>query len=108
MVISIDYNEPNPRSYKNVKVYYSPEKESIFESGDFCKDWFLATKEALLHSVFSKDDPHVLFSSSVDHFFMDGADELYDVINIPDTTIQIYIPKGSKMNWEKCKKLWND
>lgn len=104
MVISINYNEPNPASYKNVKIYYSEDKEVFFDSGDFCKDWFLATKEVLLNS----DNTHISFSSSVDHFFMDGADEIYDVIIIPGTEIPVYAPKGKKMNWEKCKKLWND
>lgn len=104
MVISIDYNEPNPHAYKSVRLYYSSEKEITFDSGDFCRDWFLATKEAILNS----DNTPILFSSSVDHFFMDGADEIYDVITIPETQIPVYVPKGSRMNWEKCKNLWND
>lgn len=103
MIISIEYNEPNPASYTSVTLAYSLEKIKVFNTTDFCKDWFNAVKTF----IFESDNTDVKFSSSVDNFFIDGADELYDVINVPNTSIPIYIPKRSKMKWNDCLKLWN-
>jgi hypothetical protein len=67
--IGIDFDEGDQSSYRAVTAKIGLKgKEHRFETGDPIKDW----KQAIL---FCADNASlVLFSSSVDHFVMDGED----------------------------------
>jgi hypothetical protein len=115
----------NPIEYKSVYLHYS-NGEEIFNSGDFIKDWadakkFFSTKLMDKEFAFSQ-------SSSVDHFFMDGAnyDSAYlhvveekPVLKYLDkkdpnylyTQKDVYngweffVEKDTKPTWEELKKI---
>ncbi len=102
----------------------------IYNSGDFVKDWYNAKRYYIRYA--QDDDPHFSHSSSVDHFFMDGAnftpaylhvvDELYvengeakkrriGVLKYhgdePKQEVvegfEYFIPKGRRWTWEELK-----
>ena len=120
-VYGINYNEAGseqPLNYESVRVHYGKNEEKLFNSGNFVKDWFDLVK--FIINVLSETEPHFVGSSDVDHFFMDGADELYDEAYIvPDETgvaelcygnfeeigIKLYIPKGTKPTWTELKEI---
>lgn len=73
--IGINYNESgkeNDLGYKGVCLHYGKFEEKVFDSGDFVKDWF-ECKKFIANSKILEEEVFVLQSSSVDHFFMDGA-----------------------------------
>ena len=115
-VYSIEYDEPNVLSYKHTKISYGDNEKKIFDSGDFIKDWFDLIK-FIVTELFEREI-HFVGSSSVDHFFMDGADELYDIaylnsnntspelvyeVDDMDIMIQLYVPKGTQPTWDELK-----
>lgn len=65
--ISIDYDEGDQATYRAVEVAVREEKPVRFETCDPVSDW----KSAIHHAANSECD-FILFSSSVDHFTMDG------------------------------------
>lgn len=65
--MTIDYDEGDQSTYKAVTVKIRDGKEVRFSTGDPVADW----KSALRHAADESVDM-VLFSSSVDHFVMDG------------------------------------
>jgi hypothetical protein len=136
-VIGINYDGGNyydddgnlierPIIYEGVTLRASGE-DYEFNTGDFIKDWMSAKKKF----VDLDDEPHFSQSSSVDSFFMDGAE--YDaaylhvengvpVLKYVDksdpnylwTQREIYedgwecfVPKGSKFTWEELKKYYH-
>lgn len=119
-VYSINYNEGNKTDlgYKSVQIRYANlTKIKIFESGNFIKDWFDLIKFIVLE--LSDSELHFSGSSSVDHFFMDGANKLYDVAYlfnydeysdlkyniIPEDELKFYVPKGTTPTWGELKKM---
>lgn len=100
----------------------------VYESGDFVKDWNALMRDYLKEQKYD----YVVFSSSFDHFFFDGADydvaylfsylvdgegvwELIDaknhkrfkelnIINLDEDCFKFYLPKGVKMTWEEFKE----
>ena len=70
------YNDNGEKVENNIiyeSVYlYTTEKRYIFNSGNFVKDWFDANK--LYLTELYKIEPHLSYSSSVNHFFFDGGD----------------------------------
>lgn len=70
----------------------------------------------------SETEYHFAGSSSVDHFFMDGADKLYDEAYLIDATvggetksvlsyeydedaIKFYVPKSTQPTWAELKEM---
>ena len=122
-VYRINYDEGNKQDlgYKSVCIFYGKlDKERVFDSGNFVKDWFDLVK--FIINELSETESHFVGSSSVDHFFMDGADELYDEvylveINVDGKTkhdltnvynsdaIKFHVPKGTQPTWEELKKM---
>ena len=115
-VYSIEYDEPDVSTYKHVKISYGENQKKIFDSGDFVKDWYNLIKFIVLNL----EEYPIVGSSSVDHFFMDGANDLYDVAYlVPDENdetklvyerkgedfIELYVPKGMQPTWEELKIL---
>jgi hypothetical protein len=116
-VYGINYDEGNKDlGYKSVRIHYGDDEEKIFDSGNFVKDWFDLIK--LIIMELSKTESHFVGSSDVDHFFMDGADELYDyawlktdgdkstlIYECDEELIQFYVPKGTQPTWEELKEM---
>jgi hypothetical protein len=122
-VYGINYDEGNRKDlgYKSVDISYGYlKKEKVFDSGNFVKDWFDLVKFIIME--LSGAEPHFSGSSSVNHFFMDGADELYDEAYLVDATvdgklksvlsydydedaIRFYVPKGTQPTWEELKEM---
>jgi len=123
--ITIRYNEGNKTDlgYKSVDLHYNNTKK-IFNSGNFIKDWFDLKKFITLEL----DVNYITYSSSVDHFIMDGApyDQAYlhmidekpvlkyfdrsnlnwwiDSEKIGDGT-ELFVHDGTKPTWEELKEL---
>lgn len=121
-VYSIEYDEGNEQDlgYKSVHISYgfnNPEKEKVFNSGNFVKDWFDLMK--FIITELRKTEMHFVGSSSVDHFFMDGAkyDKAYLVLfDKNDETVLkydekyndghlFYVPEGTQPTWAELKKM---
>jgi hypothetical protein len=121
-VYGINYDEGNKDlGYESVDISYGYLKEKkIFNSGNFVKDWFDLVKFIIME--LGQAEPHFVGSSSVDHFFMDGADKLYDEAYLVDATvdgelksvlsyvydedaIRFYVPKGTQPTWNELKEM---
>ena len=93
-ITSIIYTEPDQTSYEGVKVTYGDNLIKIFNTGDFVKDWYLATKFKVQEIWDS--EPHFTLSSTVDHFIMDG--DLYEsawvVLDENDNPKLAYVSDG--------------
>lgn len=116
-IISIDYDEGNKEEglgYKSVKLSRSSNKEKfIFDSGDFIKDWYNAVKKYI---EISHEEYHCSYSSSVDHFIMDGAEfdsawvmldntlKAYLVYEYNERGTEVFVKKGTKPTWEELKQ----
>ena len=108
----------HPIDYKTVYLHLSNDKEILFESGNFVKDWFHAKKKFLeVH----EEEMHLSASSSVDHFIMDGApyDSAYLVFKdegdvgeltyeYDDKGWEMFVEKGTKPTWDELKKYCKD
>ena len=77
-VIGIEYNESSKKKdimkgYSGVSIRYgaSFNKNRLFNSGDFVKDWYDCNK--FIITELSDSEYAFSNSSSVDHFIMDGA-----------------------------------
>jgi hypothetical protein len=107
----------NPVDYKNVYLHFcGGDKEFVFESGNFVKDWFEAKKKFL---EFHEEEVSLGSSSSVDHFIMDGApyDSAYLVFKndeddtgeltyeFDDKGWEMFVPKGTKPTWKELKEM---
>lgn len=108
-VISINYDESDVKTYVGVELSYDITNKFVCASGDFIKDWYHIIK----FLVTSQLEEPVIYSSSVDHFFMDGApyDSFYlkvqnDVgsLTTDQTGIEIFVEKGTNPTWEELKK----
>lgn len=121
-VISVNYNEGSNEpdlGYKSVAIKPSGyDVEILFDTGDFVQDWFNATKYGMLNEFM-----YVSMSSSVDHFIMDGGNELYDsmylVLDEETKTFELteeynesgyefFVPKGKRFTWDELKDAYND
>lgn len=104
-----------PIEYKHVYLYFCSDKEHIFDSGDFVKDWYNAKKKFL---EFIDDEVRLAGSSSVDQFIMDGApyDSAYLVFKdnndigefvyeFDEQGWEMFVPKGTTPTWEEYKEM---
>jgi hypothetical protein len=119
MIISIDYDDVDAKSYVAVQVRPRIGEEQVFNTGDFVKDWFHANKWIV--NNWTDDEIHLSHSSSVDHFIMDGGGDLYDsrylsfdeddepiLIEFAENGgMEFFIPKDSNMRWEQLKEYCN-
>jgi hypothetical protein len=120
-VYGIDYNEGNEKDlgYKSVHISYGNlDKEKVFNSGNFVKDWYDLVRFIVME--LSETESHFVGSSSVDHFFMDGAkfDEAYLIDAIVDgetksvlsyeydeDALKFYVPEGTRPTWIELKEM---
>ena len=77
MFLSIDYDEGDQASYRGVEVRFKDYPTVRFETGDPVADWFAMTE--FVNTIHDKtEDTIVMFTSSCDHFVMDGHDYWWD------------------------------
>ena len=133
-VSGVNYDEGSEvqgMGYKSVYLHYGKDKEKLFNSGNFVKDWWDMRKFQI--KELSDSEPHFSHSSSVDHFIMDGApyDSAYlhmvdglvvrAVLKYVDRTdpqylwsqqdiyeggIEFFVPKGTQPTWEELKEMY--
>ena len=124
-VVRINYD-----GYKETLKYLSVEcNKTLYESGDFIKDWYTLMKDYIVNEMYDG----LICSSSVDHFFFDGADydscrlqvdddgkaeliyidltsvamgseDWFKLVDIEDNAIEFFTPKDSKMTWNELKE----
>lgn len=100
MVTYVDYDEGDATTYRGVGIYVSSDRSILFNSGDFPKDWWDALRK--VYDLMDETGQLAASSSSVDHFLMDGADELYDLANLiqEDGKLKlVYRDDFSEMEW---------
>lgn len=116
-IIRIDSNENEKNLiYKSVRICYGTNEEKVFSTGNFVKDWY-DMKKFMIQQL-SDTEPFFIYSSSVDHFIMDGApyDSAYlkfDENEKPflsytyedDNHIELFVPEGTKPTWEELKEM---
>lgn len=122
-VYGINYDEGNEKDlgYESVDISYDNlKKRKVFNSGNFIKDWYDLVKFIIME--LGQIEPHFIGSSSTDHFFMDGADKLYDEAYLVDAVvdgetksvlsyeydedaIKFYVPKGTQPTWSELKEM---
>ena len=120
-VYGINYGEGSKQQdlgYNSVDVRYGKNQEKVFNSGNFVKDWYDLVK--FIIKELSETESHFVGSSSVDHFFMDGGDELYDeaclifvdnnepklVYGLFDSdALKFYVPTGTQPTWVELKEM---
>ncbi len=117
-VISIHYDEPNTLDYTSVDISFFNNDKKKFNSGDFVKDWFDALKFFVTGDF---NNEHFMYSSSVNHFIMDGApfESSYLRFDKPDGEpyltkdygdgkgMELFVEEGKDYTWlelkERCK-----
>lgn len=115
--ISIDYDESNTDDYQRVNLSESfSDKKWKFDSGDFVKDWFNAIKHMIVECP--DETFQATYSSSVDHFIMDGApfDSMYlhfegdEVVFNKEYKdgIEIFVKRGTEPSWKELKDYCKD
>jgi hypothetical protein len=125
-VIGITYNEGGEPTlgYKCITLSLMDNTEKVFDSGDFVKDWYQLCKYINTSDI---NEP-LMYSSSVDHFIMDGApyDSAYlhiikgkPVLKYPECEsenwylnndfngLETFVPAGTKPSWNEYVKLYS-
>lgn len=70
-VISVHYDEDDQSTYKGVEIsYQNLQNHEKFESGNFVVDWFMLIRFIANSDIEAVEN--ISYSSSVDHFIMDG------------------------------------
>lgn len=124
-VYSINYDEGkgNDLGYKSLEISYANlTKKKLFDTGNFIKDWYGLIKFMVLE--LSASELFFSGSSSIDHFFTDGGNKLYDVAYLysdeiselkyninymdEDKYLKFYVPKGTTPTWGELKKMCDD
>jgi len=126
-IISVNYDEPNPETYKSVEITLDNGEVLIFDSGDFIKDWFNLHKKIITEKL---PIYHLSHSSSVDHFLMDGApyesvylhvldddgkaelkylnrddkNWVFTQRHIYESKTKFFVKEGNKPTWEELKE----
>lgn len=119
-VTGINYEEGSKKKdlgYESVRVAYdNVEKEKVFDSGDFVKDWYNCNKW-IAENLIDKEH-YFANSSTVDHFIMDGAkfDSAYVKV-IDDVAVleyeydyenpgqEFFVKKGTTPTWKELREL---
>lgn len=116
--VTIKYDAPDTLTYEAVCVSPSnSEYDVIFNSGDPVIDWYYHNKY-LIFNIPDGDD--VCNSSTIDHFFMDGAMVestylLFDESGTPylgksknDSGVEFLINKGDNITWLELREYCGD
>ena len=84
-----------PIVYESVELSISGSDRIIFSSSNFIKDWYDAKKKYLEND----EDPVFCHSSSVDHFFMDGAKYDSAYLHVVDGSPVLKYLDRTKEDW---------
>lgn len=127
MVRGIDYKEGTNTGYTGVEMNWqegNERKHKVFNTGNFVKDWFAALKWFIEGDL----GEHLVNSSSVDHFIMDGAPYESAYIHFVDEKpvlkyldrsdpnwwhdpegiaegLEIFVPENTQPTWEELKEM---
>jgi hypothetical protein len=129
--ITINYNEGNKKDlgYESVELHYSHnknEKKLFFNTGNFIKDWYDMNK--FINMELLGNVSFISYSSSVNHFIMDGApyDSAYlhiidekpilKYLNHSDpnwwmntedmeNSVEFFVPENTQPTWEELKEM---
>jgi len=111
---SINYEEPNPETYKSVEIHDFNDNKTVFNSGDFVKDWFDLIKFVIMEL---ENEPFHGCSSTVNHFIMDGApfdsmyldfkedDEPFLTSEYKENLYELFVKKGTTPTWKELKEI---
>jgi len=128
--IRINYTEPDANTYESVEILFGrfagKEEKRIFNTGNFIQDWY-DMRKFMINEM--EDEPYMTHSSSVDHFFMDGAeyesaylhiiDEkpvlkyfdrsdpnwLFTQRDIDENGLEFFVPENTQPTWEELKEM---
>jgi len=128
--IRINYTEPDANTYESVEISYGrysgKEEKRIFDTGNFVQDWY-DMRKFMIQDM--EEEPYTTHSSSVDHFFMDGANYEPAYLHIIDEKpvlkyfdrsdpnwfitqrdieengIEFYVPENTQPTWEELKEM---
>jgi len=113
-VVYLETVEDPQDSYEAIELSFGDNKKERFDSRDFVKDWYEMMKYISQSGINEKES--ISFSSSVDHFIMDGdkydSAYLYIIENKPilqysDEKIEgleFFVHKGTKPTWDELKE----
>lgn len=115
-VIGINYKEFEPSAYESVRIRYGNglDKEEVFDSGDFIKDWYNCNR-FIFENNLDETETHFSNSSSVDNFIIDGApyESLYlyeengTLKLLPFEShrpgVEYFVKSGETPTWEQLK-----
>lgn len=112
--ISVKYRGKNTSLvYEGVVLTTRKDKEFLFNSGNFVKDWYEAKGKYI---ELASDELYLTQLSAVDHFIMDGAN--FDsawlvwegdaenpklVYEFTEQGWEMFVPKGTQPTWEELK-----
>jgi hypothetical protein len=126
-VVGINYEDGDGSTYESVRISYAGNKEKLFATGNFVKDWYDMRKFMIQELLDS--EPHFCHSSSVDHFIMDGAPyssaylhttddgkPILKYVNRSDPNyiftqqeiyegIEFFVPEGTQPTFEELKEI---
>ena len=126
-VIGINYEDGDGSTYESVRIHYAGNKEKLFNTGNFVKDWYDMRKFMIQELMDSEQ--YFCHSSDVDHFCMDGApydsaylhttDEGEPILkyidhNDPDYLfsqakiyegLEFFVPEGTQPTFEELKEM---
>lgn len=88
--ITIDYDESNQDSYKSVELHIGDTYKKRFETGNFIIDW-INVMQFVQELMYHGRMPGCSFSSSVDHFYMDGDKYITKDLYMDSTTQEFYL-----------------
>jgi hypothetical protein len=112
----INYDEGSKEidlGYRSISLHIEDKPDIILNSGNFCQDWYSATK--VLLTAYEDENAIVMNSSTVDNFFIDGAnfDRCYLHDNLDGELVltygdyfegvELYVPKGERLTFAELK-----
>lgn len=122
-VIGVNYEDGSKKKdlgYESVYIYTN-DFEKVFGTGNFIKDWYEANKFAIMDESMI-DEFHTSFSSTVDHFQMDGNEfssaylkftnfdepylEYYENVKFDPNDLgqEFFVKKGTHPTWQELKE----
>jgi hypothetical protein len=120
-IVSIDSEEMLTETYKAVEIHYGDGLKEVkrFDSGDFVKDWYDCNK--FIVKSFAGKNEHVMCSSSVDHFIIDGTEfkSMYLVVDVGKKNkvklvkehgagLEFFVENDKEYTWSELRKRCGD
>lgn len=114
--LTINYDDGDANSYRNIELTFEDNTEKIFNTGDFVQDWYDYKK----YIIFSDIEERIGYSSSVDHFIMDSkkykskylhkmstdenGKEVWDLLDDwNEGRTEFFLKVDENLNWKQLK-----